>query len=81
MRTSEEIYESNVQYERNDVSDSLKRSILGAIVTAQKEAIEECTKAAKIKWVDIEYDEERKDMVCEPEIDKQSILSLINELK
>jgi hypothetical protein len=81
MKTAEEIYESNVEYERCEIGERVKRSILSAIITAQKEAIEECAEKAQIKWIDDEYDEERRDMICHPEINKESILNLINELK
>lgn len=96
MRTAEEIYESNVQYERNDVSESFKASILSAIITAQKEAIEECANVAIIKNEygeeielvnNYEYDGINIKMNAGSKremrfvVDKQSILSLINELK
>lgn len=66
MRTAAEIYESNVQYERNDVSDMLKQSILSAIMTAQIEAIKECADLVSDKNDETNYNK---------------IISLIDQIK
>jgi len=71
LRTAKEIYESNVQYERNDVSEQLKKSIIGAIRTAQYDAITKCAEVAELQSF---YQPLPSDM-------KQSILDVINQLK
>lgn len=70
MRTAEEIYESNVEYERCDVSERLKRSILSAIITAQIEAIKGCAE----KVVTSYFDGTANELTGE-------ILSLIDQVK
>jgi 3-dehydroquinate dehydratase len=78
MKTAKEYIE---EYGYCDGDQFGVKEVSEIINKARKEAIEEACESAKIKWIDIEYDEEKKGMICEPEIDKQSILSLINELK
>lgn len=55
-----------VQYERNDVSDMLKQSILSAIMTAQIEAIKECADLVSDKNDETNYNK---------------IISLIDQIK
>ncbi len=63
-------------------ADYMSNELLYEMINeARKEAIEECAEKVRIKWIDDDYDEEKRDMNCHPEIDKQSILSLINKLQ
>ncbi len=79
MRTAEEILNKNY-YSRQDPEVDFD-TLVDIINEARKEAIEECAEKVRIKWIDDDYDEEKRDMNCHPEIDKESILSLINKLK
>lgn len=74
MRTAKDIYESHVQYEWDTVSEHLKKSILEAITVAQIDAIKECAEMAKSEWI-------RYGKQMGHEVDKNSILRLINDLK
>ena len=78
MRTAEDYVKMYADF-RNDLN--MTDSIRLLVETVRKEAIIEAANRAKIKWNEIEYNEEKRDYDYEPEIDKQSILSLINELK
>lgn len=74
MKTAEEmIIELDNALNFNDV----KKLMVQYATQALKQAAEK----AQIKWIDVEYDEEKRDMIREPEINKSSILNLINELK
>ena len=83
MRTAEEYFNEFIGegirvYNESDEKDA-KYYIEKAINEAIKEAIEECAERAKIKFPYLEKSE-----VFLPygdEVDKQSILSLIDELK
>ena len=82
MRTAEEYFNEFIGegirvYNESDEKNA-KYYIEKAINEARKEAIEECAERAK---VEAEYLPLSEVYVCAHSVDKQSILSLINELK
>ena len=75
MRTAEEILRENIGLIPFVVmADGQRKSIIEAMKQYTKEVLQEAAKRAKSEWI-------RYGTYMKHSVDKQSILSLINELK
>lgn len=78
MRTAEDYLENvGVHTNQNGLKTYLKGNVIELINKARKETIEECAERARIKI----QKSTGQYQIPHPIVDKQSILSLINELK
>lgn len=73
MRTAEKIFQEDFGHYAS-YQDIDKEDVIKVINEARKEVIEECAKRAKSEWI-------RYGSRMGHAVDRQSILSLINELK